>query len=374
MAVVALAAGLACSGEAEFGNGSMVTDSSGVRIVRYSGPNVEVSFTAREVARLVPPDSALAAFPWGVSADARLGQIYIADRTTPRVLVFEDDGQFRHALGREGRGPGEWVSPNAVSLATTGEVVVWDIGRNVLSRWTASGTHESEIAAPVTYWGPGFAFDAEEILAVTSSTAGSTMDQQLVRISGDGAVVIHSVPRTLEQVELPCGAFPMSPIYAPDVIWTHGGEAVHLLHGPEYRIDRYVGGNFMTSIRRDMEPVPVTEELAARRVQLEYGGFLERCGLSPEALVRAVGHAGFASPIQWMSVDPEGRVWVSRTMEWSPPIEIDIFGEDGQYEGTISASGMPVAWLSRTRFVGYVVEPETGETLISVQELVGGSQ
>jgi hypothetical protein len=374
MVVVVLIASFACSEGEQNRVNSVVTDSSGVRIVTHGGPDLETEFEVSEVALLVPPDSAMMAFPWSVAADPRLGQIYIADQTAPRVLVFGESGQYVRTLGREGEGPSELVSPNAVAVTPSGQIAVWDVGRNVISRWSADGHHAFEESAPVSYWGPGFALEPEAVVTVTSNTAGTVMDQQLVRLSGGSTAVLHSVTRQLDPVELPCGTFPISPIYAPSPVWTHDGDAVHVLKGPGYRIDRFVGGNLVESVRRDLAPVRVTEAVATARVEIEYAGFVGACGLTPASLAQLVGFVEFTSPVQVVSIDPDRRMWVSRTLDGAPPIQVDVFSEDRQYGGTVSMNAMPVAWLSPSRFVGFAVQPDTGETLVTIQELVPRSR
>lgn len=199
-----------------------VSDSSGVRIVQDSGAGGGLGVEVTEVARLTAPDRALTALPWGVAADPISGQIYVADRTTPRVVVFDRDGSFLRILGQAGPGP---------------------------------------------------------------------------------------------------------------------------------------------------EPVQVTDQMAADRAASEYRGMLESCGISPEAFVRAAGHAEVTPAIQAITTDPDGRLWVSRTLDAAPPIAVDLFAPDGRFEGTLDAPGIPLAFLSATRFVSMGLREATGEMILTLHEL-----
>ena len=58
-----------------------------------------------------------------VAADQH-GRIYVADRLSPSVRAFGDDGQFIAWIGREGEGPGEFMWPVDILPAANGELFV----------------------------------------------------------------------------------------------------------------------------------------------------------------------------------------------------------------------------------------------------------
>ncbi len=58
-----------------------------------------------------------------VAADQH-GRIYVADRISPSVRVFEFDGQFMAWIGREGEGPGEFTWPVDILAAANGQLFV----------------------------------------------------------------------------------------------------------------------------------------------------------------------------------------------------------------------------------------------------------
>ncbi len=58
-----------------------------------------------------------------VAAD-RQGRIYVADRLTPSVRVFDPDGEFMAWIGREGEGPGEFTWPVDILPAADGKLFV----------------------------------------------------------------------------------------------------------------------------------------------------------------------------------------------------------------------------------------------------------
>jgi hypothetical protein len=367
LGVVAGAA--ACSGSGAGGAGVVVLDSAGIRIVDNRAPDRSGSWSLVKVADLLPPDSALMAFPWGVSADPTTGRIYVADRFQPRVVVFDEAGAYQGSYGRAGEGPGEFSSPVALSVGPYGALTVWDAGRGVVSRWSSEGDLLNEQRAPVAHWGPGVYEVPGRLVTVTSETLGSEMRQALVELRGGDPVVLHTVRRELVVMELPCMTRPASRLFAPSVVWAAAGGTVNVLNGPDYRIDVYTDGVLASSIRRPVAPVPVTSRMAADRVRAEYAGLMRLCAVTAEQVVAAVGHEAVVPAVQWLTVDPAGRLWVSRSADGTEPSQVDVLSRDGRYEGTLEEAVLPVAFVSATRLVGLTVRAATGEVLLGLYDV-----
>lgn len=356
-----------CGGGAD--TGVAVSDSAGVYIVESLGPDRQLDRRVVELTRLMPPDSALSAFPWGVAADPMTGRIYVADRTSPRVVAFDRDGGYLGTYGREGRGPGEFVNVSAVSVTPHGALTAWDTGRGILSRWSSEGDLLNERRPPVSHWGPGVYDAGDRLVTVTLETSGSEALQALVEVTPDDTTVLHAVPREMVDADLPCMRGPVPRLFSPSVTWTARGETTFVRNGAGYRIDGYVDGDAVTSFRRPVEPARVTTAMAVERAELRFGGFLQGCGIAARQLVDAVGHLERISPVQWIAADPEGRLWISRTSDGVSTERIDVLGPGGRYEGTVETHVMPVAFVSPSRFVGVHRSEETGETLLTLHEL-----
>lgn len=61
------------------------------------------------------------------------GRIYVADRRESKVRVFDNEGRFLAALGREGKGPGEFRRISAIALDSKERLIVYD---RMLQRFT----------------------------------------------------------------------------------------------------------------------------------------------------------------------------------------------------------------------------------------------
>ncbi len=353
--------------------GFVVSDSAGVRLAENLGTDRPFPATPARLGWLQPPDSALTAMPWGVAADPATGQIFVADGTSERVVVFAADGSFARTIGRAGGGPGEFRSATALALDEYGALAVWDAGRGIISRWSAEGQLLNERRAPVSYWGPGFAIRGDGVLAVTQATTGNQRRQSVVESSGAGdPVEVFAVTRELVPMDLPGMNVPAPRIFSPDLIWTARGDTILVLNGPGYRVDAYVEGRLVASMRRDIGPIPVTGEMAAARVEAgPYRGFMRRAGITADQIVAAVGYEEVTSPVEWLVADPSGNLWISRGSGRAVPDHVDVLAPDGRYLGTFDAPGLPVAFVSDSLFVALEVS-ELGQPLLGLYRLEAG--
>jgi len=359
----------ACGGSTDHREAVAVLDSAGVTIVDNRAPDRPAAWSLAEVGGLQTPDSALAAFPWGVAADPLTGRVYVADRFAPRVVAFGRTGEYGGDYGRRGEGPGELTTPVALSVDPYGALTVWDAGRGMLIRWSSEGDLLNERRAPVAHWGPGVYEGPGRLVTVTSETSGAEMRQALVELRADETVILHRVPRDMVMMELPCIRQPAPRLFAPSVVWTSSGEKVFVLNGTGYRIDEYTDGTLVSSIRRSVPPIRVTATMAADRVRMEYAGFMRMCGVTADRIVHALGHEESVAAIQWMTIDPAGRLWISRTANGVEASHIDILDPTGRYLGTLEATVVPVAFVSGSRLVGLSVERETGWSSLALYDV-----
>ena len=329
--------------------------------------------TVTRVADLIPPDGALSAVPWGIATDPSSGRVFIADWTGTRVAVFDSTGSWVADFGREGDGPGEFRSPSAAATDPEGALVVWDTGRQVLSRWSPEGELLGERRPELDYWGPGFTVGDDRIVTVTieRDPDGTAVHQRLVSRTGDDTRVLHELTREQVPMELPCISMPAPRVYAPSITWTGRGDTVYVHDGPGYEIDVFVDGSLVRSVRRDIDPTPVTEFMAIERVETgPYESFMQTCGVDASAIVDAVGYEEAIPPVLGLAVDPAGRLWVTRTTDGAHATAVDVFGRDGSYQGTLTGADMPVAFLSDSLLVSIRLEA-TGAQIASLYRLDG---
>ena len=367
LAVVATAS--CTTGERDVGI-SAVYDSAGVTIIENPGLDRRLGIEVTRLADLIPPDSALTVVAQGVTVDEVTGRIFLADRPNDRVVVFEPSGVYAGTLGRPGDGPGEFRDPDAVSMDPSGSLVVWDNRRRILSRWSSGGDFLGEERPDLDYGGPGFAVGDDWLAVVTDIATGMVPGRQLgLVVHEEGSTTtLHEVTEEMGLLELGRGSIPASKLFSPIIVWTNRGDSIFFLNGPDYRIDKSVGGALELSFRRSMDPIEVTRELAVGKIESgpgPYSAILRRSGLEAEDIVTALGYEERIPPVMSVTAAPGGRFWVTRTLDGISPHAIDVFDPAGGYEGTFDAPGVPVAFVSDSTFVALRLE-DFGETVLAL--------
>ncbi len=70
----------------------------------------------------------------GIAMDAR-GTVYVSDASDGRIWVFDSLGRSQRAIGRKGKGPGEFQAPTGIAIGPDGRLYVRDV--EVVSRFAA---------------------------------------------------------------------------------------------------------------------------------------------------------------------------------------------------------------------------------------------
>ena len=76
-------------------------------------------------------------YPNGVAVTSS-DNIYVADKTTQRILEFTSGGEFMNQWGSFGNGDGQFSYPTNVALDGSGNVYVSEFGNNRVQKFTSS--------------------------------------------------------------------------------------------------------------------------------------------------------------------------------------------------------------------------------------------
>jgi hypothetical protein len=115
------------------------------------------------------------------------GRFYVANFGDKRVLVFDSAGTFVRAIGRGGRGPGEFTAPRSVA-ALGDELLVLDMVLGRISRFgRADGAFRGDVAFP--------------------QDAGMPAE---MRTAANGSVMVEFRPRTSSGVQSPAYIAPVN--------------------------------------------------------------------------------------------------------------------------------------------------------------------
>jgi len=317
---------------------SIDTLASGGVVVHNSGPGMwdeGGAWHVEEMLRIGELDGDGPTVIGGIRAievDAE-GNILVFDHLANELRIFSAEGLHQRTIGRAGEGPGEFQSVLAVSQSPDGLTWVVD-GRN--ARYTVIDpagelSYVPRASSVSRSWVGGFDREGRfHEWAVEAEDQG--LVDVMLRIDADGEVTERF---RLPRIEVPAPevapGMSMSLPFAPSVIraWDPDGGIWQALSS-EYRITNVrLGGDTAMVIVRDVPPIPFSaaqeDSLASviQGVESQFG-----VNVAAEMRPRAI------SPIRWIAVDDEDRVWVC-SMGLEPCGELDVFDRSGRFLGTL---------------------------------------
>ena len=332
----------ACAPKAEHATSAFQVDTiGGVVHARNTGPaptlDADRHTWSPAAAASAPPLGAV----WSLVADPA-GNVYLADESNARIVVFDSAGRFRRVLGRRGHGPGEFE--DLASLAWAGDTIAaldWRNGR-VMFLGTDGSWRGSVPAQPIsgpeirlrraggTFYQPGY----------RPAPGGHGIERLLIGYHGAGLRDTLVLPdMRIEGNAVECsangGIAGFSVPFAPTSIVTVSPDGdVVAARSDDYRIAFLrPNGDTARVVARDVAPVPVTDsEWAAGTAEFrEFRRKYPNANCQPAEMTRP----GAKAPLRSISFDPHGQMWVER---WTVDgVAFDLFAQSGRLVGEVSA-------------------------------------
>jgi hypothetical protein len=351
----------------------------------------------------------------GVAFDAS-DNLYVLDRQSAHVLVYDRTGRFIRQIGKQGEGPGELIMPLQLTIGGDGTVIVSDIGRPGYSLFRSDGTFLRNVMVEdysLGLGGGGIGWHPRGgiVAAVREptrerqgsfSTTQNIMPLIFQPLAGGAPTRLYEIPQAIRveqrsdapgQVNvrmLPPPAF--SPAVLFGVIPT-GQMALSFTSGYTVRI-LDPSGQTVRYLQRPMRARLATEadRERARSVRREAlrtgrgmirvergggggGGGRPAPGRNPQEMERMLAEMQFADTIpalRGLRVAPSGKLWVERTGPVvGEPGPIDLVTPEGQYLGTITGSALPDA-ISRSGLAAYIERDEDDVERVVVRRLPEG--
>jgi hypothetical protein len=332
------------------------SDSAGIRIVSNLEVDRVLDWTFTEVFTLGGNGSGGFAFFRVSAASDRLGNTYVLDRGSHRVVIFGPAGDHLATLGRQGGGPGEFNIPVSFAVLPDGQVSVYDVSKHGLVNFAPDGSVLPEERVDVGYTGGRLA-RSQHLLAVTVTGVGSSPGiavEQVLGVSGGEARELARLEKAgPTPVTLPsCGITiaDLSPFFQPSLVWTLQDTILFASRSADYVIDVVAPDGLTTRYRRNVQPDEATLEMAIAEVggDMRFGPRV--CTASD--IAEQVGYAPFIPVIADIEAAPDGTLWVRRHTLPDEPSLVDILDESGEYLGTLPpGSPFPAAFLPDGRIV-----------------------
>lgn len=329
----------------------------------------------------------------GIAMDAA-GTVYVSDFAANTIWVFDARGRSQRAIGRQGRGPGEFVAPTGIAISPDRKLYVRD--QNEVSRFGAdaatgrlsrfetrfsSGAFNDWVSTLATR------FDAQGRVYYPNFNSGDRSRQMGqwwifsaagTRVDSIAVPVIEGVPPAWASVRtsasggrllrglnhVPFAAMPKWDLTPTGtVLYTSGREYVIR------EVDR--SGRLVREFRRASAPIAIPaaerrDSLAALRQRLDSIADIPRVqinGVPDEVWAQRLPES--YAPILDVFAAPDGLVWVRR---WVPNGHrrsvFDVFEADGRFKtvvelpATLVPGITPVLTLEAVAGVGS--DPETG--------------
>lgn len=269
------------------------------------------------------------------------GRIHILDTQARQIRVFDATGDHIRTLGRDGRGPGEFVLPNGMGFAPDGTLLVYDARADRVTAFDSSG--QVVATEPLPIYSFGYLWDGivdtagriidrirlpgperEARLRRTDLATGSA-DTLALHSCGAPAVPAYAFPRGFASV--PFAGGPVSIVDPRGYTWCADTREYTVLQ-------RRIGSaDTVRVIRGTASPVPVT---AAERdsAVAAIGEFMKDVGEADVDWSLIPDHKPI---LEALDVDAAGRLWV-RVATPEHGTRFDVFDSTGAQVATAAAA------------------------------------
>ena len=363
---------MACRAEGESGTAS-VTDSAGVEIVTNRG-NL---WREGDEWRVSPdPDVSVGTFEgdavyelFQVQGAVRLsdGTILVLNAGTNELRSYNAAGRYLWSVGGEGEGPGEFRNPSDIYVLGSDTIMVWDPQLRRMSVFHRDGAYvrSFSIRGPENSYRASALFEDRTLLATTStvfspaSEPGAQRDTSLYvlfNLDGDSLTHLGTFPGTDQFVRTAGGGMAViSLVFGRTSHLATRATSLYVGTNDAYAIDEYDrDGRLVRSIQRDVEPIPVTDEMLAAEVESRLEQMREQFRAVFGPLYDEMPKAPSLPYYSAIHVDPDGYIWVERFTSMSAPVfEWTVFNSAGRMLGQVTfPDGLDVYEIGRDYVLG----------------------
>jgi hypothetical protein len=332
LTVIALVALSSCAGEQLVFPDWTIDVPAGIPVHGYAGvARAERTDRVELVEDLVlaPTDPEIAFYrAWRFDVDGD-DNIYIADDGHKHVIVFDRDGNYLRRFGREGSGPGEFVSSQDVYVSGD-RVVLGDWRGRRINVWDLRGNRIDEIEhgsmqlvdIPGRPWSED-SFIATTIVDDRRSEYDAAIERYDFELQALTRYLVYTATRNI--------AVGDARIHDPSVRIAYAverGGNVYFTRGDRVQVLAYSGDGAPAWAARTTWPAPPFDDDLKRRIMETY--------YNPDGMtLSSRGWPDTIATVSRLAVDDAGRLWVYLREGYDDPpldqeVPVDIFDRNGE--------------------------------------------
>jgi hypothetical protein len=275
----------------------------------------------------------------GIEVDDR-ENIYILDRISTTIKVFNKRGEFLRTFGKTGQGPGEMQRPSFLQITEEEELVIGDPSTRRLIYFSLQGDFlRQTLLAKIGYLADPIRIDSAGNLYVSLVHPPTREGPGFTKFNSDFELLLiittHEISKVTENREakvlLPFDCYIVS--RNDHVIWGNSKEYLLNVLNPE--------GKLIRIIKKDHKPLKLNEK--DRKYWGEKASRLSLAKMGYKMIL-----PDFFPAFQSFSIDEEGRIFV-QTFERHQEQEksfysYDVFDSEGKYITKIPIHSFPRVW------------------------------
>jgi hypothetical protein len=334
------------------------------------------------------------------------GNLYVFDRLSKRVVVFDTKGRLLRTVGRSGGGPGEFLRPTSFTVFPSGSIVVRDRGIRGYHLFKPDGgfdrvVREARIAAPaggirshpdggvvvqaITYDSTPRATRIPVVTLIYQPLGTTDRSRRLAVMQGKQRFAIPGAVSSPTSMTIQSAGgpkrFEMQPTWTvlPNGSVVYADEPSYILRirdavsGRERRITRPIAARQW----RLGELARVRARIRASFTTQSASWMPHKPGVTPmpateiDQAMKNLEFSELVPPITRITNDTQGRIWVGRN--GSNVMQdglIDLISSTGAYLGTLTSQPLPDAFGPHNR-AAYIVRDEMDVARVVVKQISG---
>lgn len=305
------------------------------------------------------PDKAFSQLSSFVVDDA--GTIYALDFKEQKIKIFDDTGQFFHAFGEKGQGPGEFQMPAGVFLAPGNQLAVNDAAARKMVYFTKQGKYLDHVSYATRLQLVNLLMDWQgNFMGRELKLEGQEMFFEIIKLDS-GMKSLFSLDKIGFPIPIPGSGKKINLMDAISIFQFDSAGNIYYGRNRDYEINMYTpGGKHVKSIRKEYQPQKITEE---DKEEI----------LSRMDSVSNMGQVNFREmfefpkmfpPFQSFTLDEKDRIFVRTWEKGKEKDEFvhDIFDSEGRFIAQFTSKINVSVWKNNKAYA--IDEDEEGFNVI----------